>query len=86
MKTHDPLESLFNPESVAVIGASKDETKAGGRFLKSLIRNEFGGAIYAVNPNESEIMGITAYPSVVGIPGEVDLVVVTTPARVLPPG
>ena len=84
MQESRTLEALFNPTSVAVIGASKDETKAGGRFLKSLIRHEFKGAIYAVNPNETKIMGLKAYPTVAEIPGEIDLVVVTIPARALP--
>ena len=78
------LEALFNPASIAVVGASTDETKPGGRFLKSLIRHEFKGAIYAVNPNETTIMGRQAYPNVASVPGEIDLVVVAVPAQALP--
>ena len=74
------LELLFNPSSVALIGASKDMWKSGGFFLRSLVDNGFRGEVYPVNPRESEILGLRAYPSVVDIPGEVDLAIVTIPA------
>ena len=78
------LEALFNPISVAIIGASRDETKAGGRFIKSLMSDGFKGPYYAVNPNETDIMGLKAYSSILDIPGEVDLVVITIPAPAVP--
>ncbi len=78
------LDRLFNPSSLAMIGASKDEDKSGGRFLKGLINNGFKGKLYPVNPTESEIMGLRNYRSVTDIPGEVDLAYVTVPARAVP--
>ncbi|MBW2622980.1 MAG: CoA-binding protein, partial [Deltaproteobacteria bacterium] len=84
METNARLEALFKPASVAIIGASRDEGKAGGSFLKSLMRNGFEGSYYAVNPRETEIMGLKAYPSVLDIPGELDLVVITIPAPAMP--
>jgi len=84
MEKNAHLEALFNPSSVAVIGASRDETKPGGRFLKSLIDHGFKGPFYAVNPKETEIMGLKAYPSVLDIPGDIDLVVITIPAQAMP--
>jgi len=74
------LELLFNPSSVALIGASNNVWKSGGFFLKSLVDNGFQGQLYPVNPRESEICGLRAYPSVLDIPGEVDLAIVTIPA------
>jgi len=67
-----------------MIGASRDESKSGGRFLKGLIDNGFKGTLYPVNPTESEIMGLRNYRSVTDIPGEVDLAYVTVPARTVP--
>lgn len=84
MKKDAHLEALFKPSSVAIIGASRDERKAGGRFFQSLMRNGFRGSYYAVNPQETEVMGQKAYASVMDIPGEVDLVVITIPAAAMP--
>ncbi|MBW2062564.1 MAG: CoA-binding protein [Deltaproteobacteria bacterium] len=76
------LDFLFNPLSVAVIGASNDAQKSGGRFLKSLIDHRFSGRIYPVNPKSSEVMGLKSYQSVQDIPGEVDLAISTIPAQI----
>ena len=75
---------LFNPSSLAIIGASKDGEKSGGRFLKSLIDDGFKGILYPVNPRETEIMGLKNYRRVLDIPGEVDLAILTVPARTVP--
>ena len=73
------LDRLFNPRSVAIIGASNVELKSGWMFLKSLIDSRFEGIIYPVNPGSSEVIGLKSYPSVFDIPGEVDLAVITVP-------
>ncbi|MFC1932122.1 acetate--CoA ligase family protein [Chloroflexota bacterium] len=78
------LDRLFNPSSLAIIGASKDEQKGGGMFLKGLINSGFKGKLYPVNTKESEIMGLRNYRSVLDIPGEVDLAYVTVPAKTVP--
>ncbi len=85
MKNNQGLDRLFNPDSIAFIGVSKDERKTGGQFLKSLIKADFKGKLYPVNPNASEIMGLKAYQSIMDIPGEVDLAIITVPARYVPP-
>ena len=85
MKNNQGLDRLFNPDSIALIGVSKDERKTGGQFLKSLIKASFKGKLYPVNPNASEIMGLKAYRSILDIPGEVDLAIITVPARHVPP-
>ena len=84
MERSAQLDALFNPSSVAVIGASRDAAKAGGRFIKSLIHHRFKGQFYAVNPNETEVMGLKVYPSVQDIPGEIDLAIMTIPAQAAP--
>jgi len=84
VKEVQELGRIFNPSSLAVIGASKDKRKSGRRFLKGLIDNGFRGKLYPVNPKESEIMGLRSYPSVLDVPGEVDLAIVTVPAKTVP--
>lgn len=74
------LSSIFEPESVAIIGASNNETKWGGRILKNLLSG-FQGKIYPVNPKETIIQGIDSYPSVLDIPGTVELGVIVVPSE-----
>jgi acyl-CoA synthetase (NDP forming) len=79
MKTLDPL---FNPKSIALIGAAHTEIKLGGVILKNLLR--FRGAVYPVNPKYPELMGRKAYPSFHDIPKPVDLVIILRPAPEVP--
>ena len=78
------LEHLLNARSVAVIGASKVPTKRGYQTIRTLLDESYEGAIYPVNPKEKRIMGLTCYPSVSEIPGQVDVALVATPARTVP--
>ncbi|MBI2910414.1 MAG: CoA-binding protein [Chloroflexi bacterium] len=78
------LDLLFHPRSLALIGASRDEGKAGGRLLKSLLNYGFEGRILPVKPGESEVMDLRCYPSILDVPGEVDLAMLVTPAAVAP--
>lgn len=76
------LSSIFNPESVAVIGASNNETKWGGRILKNLLSG-FKGKIYPVNPAETIVQGLDSYQSVLDIPGNVEMAVVVVPYAIV---
>jgi len=78
------LEMFFNPRSVAVIGASATPKKLGNDVMKNLISGGFKGDIYPINPRTPEILGFQAYPSVLDVPGPVDLVVIVVPAKVVP--
>ncbi len=78
------LDRLFNPSSLAIIGASKDSAKSGGQFLKGLIDSGFKGKLYPVNPRETEIMGLRNYRSILDVPEEVDLAYLTVPAITVP--
>jgi acyl-CoA synthetase (NDP forming) len=78
------LDRLFGPASIAVIGASGDTRKAGGRFIKGLLDGGYRGLIYPVNPNAAEIMGLKCYPSVTGVPAGVDLAIVAVPSNAVP--
>ena len=74
------LDALFNPRSVAIIGASEDPTRIGGRPLRYLKESGFEGAIWPVNPRRDRVQGIEAHPSIAEVPGVVDVAVVAVPA------
>ncbi len=76
------IEYLFEPHSIAVIGASNNPKKFGHLVLSNLIQNNFKGKIYPVNLKEKEILGFKSYTSVKKIPGKVDLAVVVVPPHV----
>lgn len=78
------LDPIFKPRSIAVIGASNTTSKWGYRKLSQPINSGFTGPVYPVNPSETEILGLKAYPTVLDIPGKVDLAVITIPAREIP--
>lgn len=78
------MEPLFNPSSIAVIGASPNEQTPHGRALRMVIDNGFQGEVYAVNPNYSDIGGVPCYSRVKEIPGEVELAVVAVTADKVP--
>lgn len=74
------ISSLFKPEAVAVIGASSKEGKVGNIVVKNLISCGYTGKIYPINPKEEMIEGLKNYHSVLEVPGDIDLVVVSIPA------
>lgn len=74
------MEEFFRPRSVAVIGASRDETKLGYKILDNLLKSGYMGEVYPINPKADEILGKKCYPRVTDVPGEVDLAVIVVPA------
>ncbi|MBQ62389.1 MAG: hypothetical protein CMQ19_09970 [Gammaproteobacteria bacterium] len=74
------IEYLYNPKSIAIIGASMQRFKPGGRPLKALKDKGFAGTIVAVNPQYDEIYGTPCYPSLREVPDEIELIVVSVPA------
>lgn len=78
------LKRIFHADSVAVIGASKDDTKRGFQAIKTLLDEKFEGTIFPVNPREESIMGLKCYASVTDISESIDLALITTPARTIP--
>ncbi len=78
------MERLFDPKSVAVIGASDKPNKLGFHVMKSLTRGGYSGRIIPVNPGATEIMGVKAFPSVAACDGGIDLAIVVVPARHVP--
>ena len=88
MEETEKLNAFFNPSSAAIIGASKKMAKAGNVIFKNFAYNKtrgvFKGEIYPVNPNEKSILGFKCYPSITEIAGELDLIVIVVPAKVVP--
>jgi acetyltransferase len=78
-----PLDAVFHPRSVAVLGASAREGSVGRTLLSNLIAG-FRGDIYPVNPNHSELLGLRTFPSVRAVSKEIDLAVIATPAATVP--
>src|ERR1700704_2272444 len=76
-----PLDAFFAPDSIALIGASRDLEKIPGRLLSLLRKNEFPGKIYPVNPNYGDIDGLKCYPSIADVGQPIDLAIVIIPAR-----
>jgi acetyl coenzyme A synthetase (ADP forming)-like protein len=74
------LRKLFEPRSVAVVGASRRGGSVGAEVFHNLAAGGFTGRVVPVNPHAATIDGVTAYPSVRHVPGEIDLVVVAVPA------
>jgi len=78
------LDSFFNPESIAVVGASADARKVGHAVLNNLCRFKFKGNLYPINPSGGEILGLKAYPKISDIGRDVDLAIIIIPARFVP--
>ncbi|MFH2067182.1 MAG: acetate--CoA ligase family protein [Pseudomonadota bacterium] len=78
------LERIMNAESVAIVGASRTETKRGFQAIRTLLDSKYEGKIYAVNPAEKSVLGFPCYQKVSDIDGPIDLVLITTPAKTIP--
>ena len=77
----EPLDAIFRPRSIAVIGASRRPGSIGHEILHNLIEHDFQGVVFPVNPTARVIHSIKAYPTVLDIPDPVDLAVVVVPYR-----
>ena len=80
----EQLDPIFKPKSIAILGASDIAGKWGYMMVERPLKTKFNGAIYPVNPNKREILGLRAYKSILDISGQVDLVVITVPAPATP--
>ncbi len=75
------MEYFFNPRSIALIGVSKDIRKPSGRSLNALLKWNYAGKLYPINPNYTEIHSVKCYPSLLEIPYDVDMVIISIPAQ-----
>src|SRR5689334_23072716 len=90
-KAHDvlrteghPLDALFRPRTVAVIGATERPQSIGRRVMWALVTSPFGGTVFPVSKDRPSVLGIKAYPNIAAVPEMVDLAVIATPAAAVP--
>ncbi|QEZ42904.1 acetate--CoA ligase family protein [Cupriavidus oxalaticus] len=81
MTTANSLSCLLNPRSVAIIGASNDPDRIGGKPISTMLATGYAGRIMPVNPNRREVQGLEAWPSVADLPEVPDVAVVAVPAE-----
>ncbi|HEX6906104.1 MAG TPA: CoA-binding protein, partial [Terriglobales bacterium] len=79
-----PLDAIFKPQSVAVVGATERQGSVGRTILWNLLSTPFGGTVYPINPNRGSVLGIKAYRSLAAVPEQVELAVIVTPADTVP--
>jgi acetyltransferase len=79
------LNKLFNPNSVAIIGASHKEGSVGHALMKNIVGSGFDGIVYPINPKRSHIIGVHTYPKLSDVPDQIDLAIIATPAKTVPP-
>jgi len=79
-KSKAVLDRVFHPKSVAIFGASDNLLKMGARCVQSLIEIGYEGDIYPINDKVDTVFGLKAYPTLLDVPGDVDLVIVVIPA------
>ena len=83
MTAQKDLKLLFNPKSVAVVGASQEPQKLGAIVLKNIVESEFTGKIYPVNPNYELVTDLKCYKSLADLPESPDLAILAIPAPVV---
>jgi len=78
------IASFYDPRSIAIIGASPNAKKPGGKPLAALLKRGFAGNVFPVNPSYDEIAGLTCYPTILDVPGNVELAIISVPAKFVP--
>lgn len=84
LEKHHPLDYLFSPKSIAVIGATDREGSVGKTVLLNLMRGSFEGKIYPVNPKKNKVLECKAYTNISKINDSIDLAVIVTPSKTVP--
>jgi acetyltransferase len=79
------IEAMLNPKSVALIGATEREGSVGQAMMSNLLLGKEKRKIYPVNPGRETVMGLKCYPTISAIPNHVDLAVIATPSKTVPP-
>ncbi|MGD0541244.1 MAG: CoA-binding protein, partial [Tepidisphaeraceae bacterium] len=79
-----PLDAIFMPRNIAVIGATETAGSVGRTVLWNLVSTPFGGTVFPVNPKRASVLGIKAYSSIAAVPEKTDLAVIVTPAQTVP--
>src|SRR5689334_18908137 len=79
------LDLFLTPNAIAVIGASDDPTRIGGRTIFNIKRGGFAGAVYPINPGRGTVQGLPAFPSIEAVPGPIDCAVIALPGELVLP-
>ena len=82
--SHDGLDSIFSPRSIAVVGVSDQAGSVGGAVFANLRAAQFNGSVFPMNRKQGTVLGETAYGTIAELPETPDLVVVCTPAATVP--
>jgi acetyl coenzyme A synthetase (ADP forming)-like protein len=82
--TTEVIQKILKPNSIALIGASREPKKLGHITLRNLIEGGFKGRIFPINPEAGEVLGLQAYQSVSKVPEEIDLALIAVPAALVP--
>ena len=83
-KSHHPLNAIFEPTSIAVVGATEQPESVGRTVFQNLLNGSSGATVYPVNPKRTSVLGVQAYPRLAALPHPVDLAVIATPASTVP--
>ena len=78
------IERMFDPETVAVIGATEREGSVGRAIMENLLEGKDQREIFPVNPNRKTVLGLKSYPSIKDVPKHVDLAIIAVPAKIVP--
>lgn len=79
------LERLFNPRSIAIVGASQDLSSFGGQPVKLMRQYGYAGNVYPVNPKYQDVAGYRCYPSLSSIEAEIDIALLAVAAKRVAP-
>src|SRR5271165_2847160 len=79
-----PLDCIFSPKSIAVIGATENPNSVGRTLLENLKEGGFAGGLYPVNPKRDTVLGLKAHPGILAVPDKVELAVIITPPPTVP--
>ncbi len=75
------VNKLLKPRRVAVVGASRSPESVGGALFRNMLKDGFNGVVFPINPKTDSIAGVLAYPTVLDVPGDIDLAVIVVPAE-----
>ncbi|MFC1917856.1 acetate--CoA ligase family protein [Chloroflexota bacterium] len=77
------LRPILAPKSVAIIGAARNPETLGNLLMRCIMQNGFSGIVYPVNPNAEAVLSVKSYPSVLDIPGDVDMAIIAVPTGIV---
>jgi acyl-CoA synthetase (NDP forming) len=77
------LKEIMSPKSIAIVGASDNKSRIGGRPLGNMIEKNFSGVIYPINPNRDTVQGMKAYSSLIDVKDDLDFVLVAVPSKLV---